>query len=476
MIEPEVTAVLGRRYLAFLIDGSLVAATGLGVAYQQSMAFGIVGRDNSDSPLVDPAEFDNMSTMLDFELFGRSEIFGVSVVRAQEIGDSVRVFGADSYQWGAIAALLAALVVFMIIPALIQRTIGMLPLNLIILDREGGQAGMLAHVKRTVFGAVDVLPVVIPGLAGMMIAGASPLHQRLGDRIAGTVVADRKTAAFRARVADTQSISLDLRRAADTGTIDANDLAVEAPGVEPEDSRSDEPIRVDRSQPGPATGLTIADAPIPAAPLEEASIADDHLAAPHPAPPLVGGEMLGEEIAASDSEPTDADDVLLPPPPTHRRPPAAGEVDSPTAGSIGASGSSPAEHETVEAPAATTDSEHVAEPWQPPRSEPAPVWQPSPLDPAPVETLDPHDGRTLDDVELSGIGELITADAFGHDTSPTDDANDVPEQDHVTDSAEQEGSTPPVWSDKWRAWMYWDASKKCWLRHDTENNVWVPVD
>ncbi len=38
MIEPEVTAVLGRRLLAFLIDSSLVAATGLGVAFQQSTA------------------------------------------------------------------------------------------------------------------------------------------------------------------------------------------------------------------------------------------------------------------------------------------------------------------------------------------------------------------------------------------------------------------------------------------------------
>ena len=485
MIEPEVTAVLGRRYVAFLIDLSLVAAAGLGVAYQQSTAFNIVGRDSSDSPLVDPAEFDEMSTLLDFDLFGRSEIFGVSVVRAQEIGDSVRVFGGDSYRLGAIAALLAALVVFLIIPAFIERTLGMLPFNLEIRDREGGRAGVVAHLTRTMLGAVDLLPIVIPGLFGMILAGSSPLHQRFGDRVAGTVVVDRTTRSFRARSTDDHPVSLDLRPADEELITEPVEPAFDV--VDPDRGSSEfaDLAGPDRGQGGrAATGLTIADGPVPAPAVDETLTTNEPSLSSETTPSIATNEWEGNaEPTDSHGDDTLPDDVVLPPPPIHRRQPASDEVDASAAtGAVVDEAQAPSEsHEEAESPAPPADLSPSPSPspesWDTPRSEPAPVWQPAPLDPGPLEALDRHDGRTLDDVELDGIGDLITADALSSPSSPVgDDSTHMDSQHQATDSPGQDQSRPPVWSDKWRAWMYWDVSKKCWLRHDTETNLWVPID
>jgi uncharacterized RDD family membrane protein YckC len=475
MIEPDVTAVLGRRLLAFMIDGGLVAAAAAGAAYQQSTAFGVVGRDASDSALVDPADFEEMNTLLDFEVFGRSEIFGIAVVRAQEIGDSVRVFGADSYLFGALAALVMALVGFWLIPTAMQRTIGMVPVNLMILDRDGGRASRAAHVKRTVFGTIDLLPLLVPGLLGMIAAATTPLHQRIGDRIAGTVVVDRTTAAFKTRDERGRPISLDL------GPVVPLDEAVGS--TEPTNIATDDHVQVvpDRAaapRPQPANGLTIADAPAPVPTRDDTAIVEQPLVE------AVGtargsdlpGPVVVDDHGATTLETTD----LLPPPPIHRRQPATETATPPVqieSNDLAGGGHEPPGPplDTGAATAAAAEATNLQpnpQPWQPPRSEPAPVWQPTPLDPAPTESPDPHDGRTLDDVELSGIGELLTADA----PDPDDSLANQRGSDEPAAQASAEASRAPVWSDKWRAWMYWDAAQKCWLRHDTENNRWVPVD
>jgi len=207
MIEPEVTAALGRRYLAFLIDSSLVVATGLGAAFSQSKSFDVVGRDTQGQPLVDPAEFPQIEELLDFELFGRTGAFGRPFVRFQEIGDTVRVFGGDSYRFGLIAALLAALVVFALIPMVLKRTLGMLPFGIGIRTTTGQVAGPHRHLLRTLGLAVDLVPFVLPGAVGFLAARGSTFRQRIGDRIAGTTVVDLRAL----ELADIPAEKIDLR-------------------------------------------------------------------------------------------------------------------------------------------------------------------------------------------------------------------------------------------------------------------------
>ena len=546
MIEPEVTAVLGRRYLALLLDSSLVAATGLGVAYQQSTAFTVVGRNN-DEPLVDPAEFERLEELLDFELFGQSEVFGVNLVRAQEIGDSLRIFGADSYLWGLGAALVAAAVVFFMIPALIQRTLGMLPLGLAIRDIQGGKATVGAHLKRSLVGIFDMVPGVIPGLIGFLVAGLSPRHQRLGDRAAGTTVVDRKLANFHtsddqaspmpfehppadpAEADDSAAPSLVADPSPATSRLEADLVSTSAPGdaaLANAELANAEPANAERANAGAGNAEPV-DA-LPPNAREAPDAIDTAVPAqvpPSETPPFIPLDepslpvaetpaRIEPEQVATVSDPSEPvspptptpsrsfDDAPLPPPPVHRKPVTATsdrtdlsqplhdtEADrsstepfatlrapSPTA-STPAEGPDPALDAATHAP--TGVAETASQSWEPPRIEPAPVWQPASYDPAPIEALDPHDGRTLDDVVRSepSIGELISTDPVApEDPEGSDRAAAASRYGQQAAGREGGSAKAPVWSDKWRAWMYWDPKKKCWLRHDTSSNTWVAVD
>lgn len=517
MIEPEVTAVQGRRYLALLLDSSLVAATGLWAAYSQSTALTVVGRDAADEPLVDPSEFERMESLLDFELFGQSEILGVNVVRAQEIGDSMRIFGEDSYLWGLIGAVAAALVVFLIIPTLIQRTLGMLPFGLAIRSIDGDKASVGAHLRRSLGGILDAVPIIVPGLLGFLVAGTSAHHQRIGDRIASTVVVDRKLAAFRTPAATETSSE---RSFAPPATAESTPAPAPAtigasPGSERLDSALDQPVPVaddplPTPEPEPAEARPI-ESPTPPAPATSPSVTNPPVAAPAPAtvepapeqgemaPPSTVVDASTSRVAAPEQEspPAEApsatayDGAPLPPPPVHRKASAATprrtDLDQPLVdteadraatepfAALRTPKDSPTHAPDVEtAPSVET----AAESWEPPRVEPAPVWQPTPLDPAPTETFDSSDQRTLEEVTMGNptVGELISADPVASEAPiDPDQAGGARYGKH---SAERQSTTTktPVWSEKWRAWMYWDGNKKCWLRHDTDSDQWVPVD
>jgi len=46
---------------------------------------------------------------------------------------------------------------------------------------------------------------------------------------------------------------------------------------------------------------------------------------------------------------------------------------------------------------------------------------------------------------------------------------DQPDIERVPDA----GS--PVWNEGWKAWLYWDAGRQLWFRHDTETGGWKPL-
>ncbi len=89
------------------------------------------------------------------------------------------------------AGLLAALIVLTLIPA---NTAGWTPglrlVRLRVITIAGTRAQLHHHLVRTVFGLIDLAPFVVPGLLGWYLAHRSPLHQRLGDRLARTMVVD----------------------------------------------------------------------------------------------------------------------------------------------------------------------------------------------------------------------------------------------------------------------------------------------
>jgi len=104
------------------------------------------------------------------------------------------------YRWTAggasltgAAGLLAALIVLILIPANTSGwTPGLRLVRLRVLTTAGTRAGLHHHLVRTVFGLADLAPFAIPGLLGWYLAHRSPLHQRLGDRMARTMVVDHR--------------------------------------------------------------------------------------------------------------------------------------------------------------------------------------------------------------------------------------------------------------------------------------------
>jgi uncharacterized RDD family membrane protein YckC len=67
-------------------------------------------------------------------------------------------------------------------------TVGKLLLGMQVRKMDGRPAGWGGAALRMVCWIVDGFPYVLPGGVAMLLIGTSPLRQRLGDRVAGTVV------------------------------------------------------------------------------------------------------------------------------------------------------------------------------------------------------------------------------------------------------------------------------------------------
>lgn len=89
----------------------------------------------------------------------------------------------------AASGLLWLVAVLALLPALTgDRTPGMRLTGLVVLNDRGLPADTLHHLVRALAVPVDVLPVVVPGLVGLVSILVDVDRRRVGDRWAGTVV------------------------------------------------------------------------------------------------------------------------------------------------------------------------------------------------------------------------------------------------------------------------------------------------
>jgi uncharacterized RDD family membrane protein YckC len=80
---------------------------------------------------------------------------------------------------------------FVMMEATLGATLGKLLLGLRVRTRDGGRVGWGASLVRNVLRPIDL---AFLGLVGAVLIGLSPWRQRLGDRVAGTVVVRRPAA------------------------------------------------------------------------------------------------------------------------------------------------------------------------------------------------------------------------------------------------------------------------------------------
>ena len=97
------------------------------------------------------------------------------------------------FKFGAVGDLLVfggALLYFVAAEAGLGATVGKFAAGIRVLGDDGGPVGLMRSVVRNLVRIIDVIPVGFP-VVGAVLIWNSRLSQRLGDRLADTVVIER---------------------------------------------------------------------------------------------------------------------------------------------------------------------------------------------------------------------------------------------------------------------------------------------
>jgi len=93
---------------------------------------------------------------------------------------------------GAVAQVIFPFVYYIIMEAMQGATFGKMVLGIRVIKLDGSPIGWGEAIVRNLLRIVDHLPYVVPYLLGALLIWTSPSKQRLGDRIAHTVVVRRR--------------------------------------------------------------------------------------------------------------------------------------------------------------------------------------------------------------------------------------------------------------------------------------------
>jgi uncharacterized RDD family membrane protein YckC len=179
MLDPELTRVLKRRILAFAIDFGLVGLLTLFVGRSRLLQFPISERDPlTGEPIYSADQFVRLSDLAQ------------SFNRKFEYRDQLYVIDSTGLLITVLVGLILALIIFVLLPANTSWSPGKKLLGLRVSNFEGVNPSVGSHFVRNIVGLIDLLPVVIPGLVGWLTASKNDFHQRIGDRVAQTLVVD----------------------------------------------------------------------------------------------------------------------------------------------------------------------------------------------------------------------------------------------------------------------------------------------
>ncbi len=469
MIDPELTNVLRRRIWAFLIDlGTILVGTAI-VWRTQLIAFPITARDMiSDLPIFDANQQERLDEIA--QNINTSFIFR----------ETQYVLDRSGFILTGIFAVLLVLITTVLLPANTGWSLGKKLTGLRVVSQEGERPSIVAFLVRSIAGIVDLVPFVVPGLLGWLLARADDFHRRIGDRVAGTVVVPA-SAPLQFIDPEVHARRNELRRIAErSDAVHDLDSMVQIddrlnlpplPSVAPRPV--DEPLQ-------PATQPT---ATQPAA----AAAAPSPYAAPAPVAAPVP-EVATVDIGRADDRP--ATTVATPPsnvgtsadPAPDWLPPATAAAPAPRVPTPAPKPS----HRRASAPADDN--------WERPTPQPAPVWQPgAPVadtakhlpsvdawpDDDPIVAPEPARAPWPTDVEPVVIDDRqhswSDAVASSSDQPASAESSTLTESAPPTQSSPLTGPDGTVWNEQWQAWLFWDPINERWLRHDTDADRWVPI-
>jgi uncharacterized RDD family membrane protein YckC len=110
-------------------------------------------------------------------------------------GTVTNVNGAMSYNAsgpGVALAYIIPLVYYIVLEAMMGGTLGKLALGIRVVKLDGSPISWGESVIRNLLRIIDGIPAFIPYLLGAIFVWTSPTKQRLGDRVAKTVVVRRR--------------------------------------------------------------------------------------------------------------------------------------------------------------------------------------------------------------------------------------------------------------------------------------------
>jgi uncharacterized RDD family membrane protein YckC len=97
---------------------------------------------------------------------------------------------------GTALQIIMPFVYFIVMEALLGATVGKMALGIRVVKLDGSPISWWDSIVRNLWRIIDSIPGVIPYLLGALLILTSPTKQRLGDRLAQTVVVRRRSARF----------------------------------------------------------------------------------------------------------------------------------------------------------------------------------------------------------------------------------------------------------------------------------------
>ena len=503
----DLTKVLRRRIFAFAVDFGLVSLLSTLIARSQFESF--------------PS---NPALWSDDQLTRLSELAG-SFNREQVLGDTKYVIGLPGIMLTLAVVTVLCVIVFALLPASSGWSPGKKMFGLQVTTPAGGRPGLDQFLIRSFVGLVDLLPVVIPGLLGFLLARGHKPHQRLGDRLADTIVIDGRASATLAPTSADKATMAPPRlerpaTVAASSNLDAamnqqlaHQLAVAAPDpapvlsptptpsisstpvsstpVSPAVDLPAPPVATPAADPTPSPTATPAPerAPLPAAAPAVAAptppVAQAPQAAPPSSEPVDFGDLRADGDELAEGEPTIdfafAEDSDAPPGDRATLFSTSVAPSDGVAGSANRAFAAGLGNELGGAKLPPPPAHRVeATEWDRPRAEPAPVW--SPADDLPSATIDVDAPLELDPSAPQAADSPTAATETAISQTPVSQTSGAsapePLEDDVAQADDDDASGPrdPVWSDEWEAWLFWDEGDEQWLRHDIDNDQWIKID
>lgn len=433
----DVTAVMGRRILAWVLD--LLIFLGIAVALFAAQA-----------EYVDLSDY---SGALGDACPALQDQYGDLASSCFEVGDRAYITtGSESLlQTGAS---FAYLVVFILMQGLLGASPGKLLVGLRVVKADGSRAGVGRSLVRTLAWIIDGAPWFAP-LVGFIVGLTSTGHRRVGDMIASTYVIRRKdagtpvTTSAMAAPAGQQAWGAAPPPMAPPAS--PSEWSASPSPAPPADWSSPEPVSPvpvssEPTSPDPTPPSAAGPPPLPSMP-DEASTPDIDDT------PATGAQPEASAPSWEASNPADeaAPDVAADPD-WYRGPEAAPTDTSFESGS----GEAPSTEPDIAAPDTSEP-----ETWTP--TDPSAEWAPPTT---PTSDIDSGDNAS----PTAGPAAFVApgADAPA-DRPPT-------QQPPGAGAPSQQPLPPPQWDQARNTYIQWDPNQQSWLQWDAAANRWKIID